>query len=175
MIRLLNQYLARMTSVIHEHGGMIDEFIGDAILVLFGAPFGRADDAERAVRCAWHMQRALAELNDANGALGLPELAMGIAVHRGSVVAGNIGSRDHVKYGVVGPPVNLVSRIQAISTGGEVLLTDAALSRTRHMLRLGRARSLSLKGATAPVTVYPLVGLSSVAEAPGSERQSGQA
>ncbi len=159
MIDLLNAYLSRMTSVILAHGGMIDEFIGDAILVLFGAPFGRPDDAERAVRCADAMQRALVDLNAENRAAGLPELAMGIGLHRGPVVTGNIGGRDRVKYGVVGPPVNLASRVQAVSRGGEILLTEAVLGATASVARVGPARSLCVKGAAAPVTIHPLAGL----------------
>jgi adenylate cyclase len=144
MIDLLNRYLARMTAVIHEHGGMINEFIGDAILVLFGAPFQREDDAERAVRCAWAMQQALAALNEENRALGLPELGMGIAVNSGMVVAGNIGSRDRVKYGVVGPPVNLAARIQATAAAGEVLLAGGLVE------RLGGAVRSATPGACGP-------------------------
>jgi adenylate cyclase len=159
MIDLLNRYLSRMTSVILAHGGMINEFIGDAILVLFGAPFGRPDDADRAVRCAWAMQEAMTELNEANRQLGLPELAMGIGLHRGRVVTGNIGGRDRVKYGVVGPPVNLAARIQAVSRGGEILLTDAVVSHAAGVAHLGPARSLRLKGTAAPVTLYPMLAL----------------
>jgi adenylate cyclase len=110
MIGLLNDYLAKMTPVITQHGGTINEFIGAGIFVLFGAPFGRPDDAERAVRCARAMQDALAEFNTESRRRGLPEHSMGIGLHVGSVVAGNIGSAERVKYGVVGPAVNLVAR-----------------------------------------------------------------
>jgi adenylate cyclase len=111
------------------HRGVIDEFIGDAIFVLFGAPFSRPDDPERAVRCAWAMQEALAAFNLDSRSHGLPELSMGIGLHLGPVVAGNIGSPDRVKYGVVGPAVNLTTCIQALTSGGEVLLSDALLAR----------------------------------------------
>jgi adenylate cyclase len=159
MIDLLNRYLATMTRVIHAHGGMINEFIGDAILVLFGAPFQHADDSERAVRCAWDMQCAMAALNVENRRLGLPELAMGIGVHVGPVVAGNIGSRDRVKYGVVGSPVNLAARIQAIAFGGEALLSASVVERVRGAVRIGAPRRVRAKGFAGLVTVYPLEGL----------------
>src|SRR5262249_59550840 len=120
-----------------SHGGMIDEFIGDAILVLFGAPFERIDDGARAVRCAQAMQEALATLNAENRALGLPELSMGIAVHSGVVVAGNIGSPDRVKYGVVGPAVNMAARLQAVAEGGEVVVSDAVLARAGGEIQVG--------------------------------------
>jgi len=159
MIDLLNRYLAAMTRVIHAHGGMINEFIGDAILVLFGAPFQRDDDPGRAVRCAWDMQQALSEVNEENRRLGLPELAMGIGVHVGQVVAGNIGSRDRVKYGVVGSAVNLTARIQAVAAGGEVLLSSAIAARVRGAARLGRLRRMRAKGFAHFVKIARLEGL----------------
>ncbi|HTK92313.1 MAG TPA: adenylate/guanylate cyclase domain-containing protein [Verrucomicrobiae bacterium] len=158
MIDILNRYLATMTQVIQAHGGMINEFIGDAILVLFGAPFQHRDDCERAVRCAWDMQCAMAALNVENRRLGLPELAMGIGIHVGPVVAGNIGSRDRVKYGVVGSPVNLAARIQALAFGGEVLLSESVVERSGHV-RVGAPRRVRAKGFASLVTVHPLEGL----------------
>ena len=131
MIDLINRYLGRMTPIILAHGGTINEFIGDAILVLFGAPFERPDDALRAARCGLAMQAAMADLNAENVRRGLPVLSMGIGIHTGVVVAGNIGSKEHVKYGVVGPAVNLTSRIQSLAHGGQVLLSSAALARVR--------------------------------------------
>jgi class 3 adenylate cyclase len=166
MIDLLNRYLATMTRVIHAHGGMINEFIGDAILVLFGAPFQHADDSARATRCAWDMQCALAALNVENRRLGLPELSMGIGVHVGPVVAGNIGSRDRVKYGVVGSPVNLAARIQAVAFGGEVLLSAAVVERVRGAVRIGNARRVRAKGFAGLVAVHPLEGLAGEGRAP---------
>jgi class 3 adenylate cyclase len=159
MIDLINRYLARMTPVILAHGGVIDEFIGDAILVLFGAPFERVDDAARAVRCALAMQEAVRTLNAENEALGLPELPMGIAVHSGVVVAGNIGSPDRVKYGVVGPTVNLTARLQALASGGEIVVSDAVLARAGGELRVGPAQAVQVKGFAAPVTVHRLLGV----------------
>jgi class 3 adenylate cyclase len=157
MIGLLNRYLGAMTPVIVQHGGVINEFIGDAILVLFGAPFGRPDDAERAVRCAAAMQQALAALNADNDAHGLPALSMGIGLHVGPVVAGNIGSADRVKYGVVGPAVNLVARIQALSAGGEVLLSDALVARVAPLVSVAPGRAERVKGVSEPVTVHRLL------------------
>jgi class 3 adenylate cyclase len=159
MIDLINRYLARMTPVILAHGGTINEFIGDAILVLFGAPFERPDDSLRAARCALAMQAAMADLNAENVALGLPVLSMGIGVHTGVVVAGNIGSKEHVKYGVVGPAVNLTARIQGLAAGGEVLLSNAALGRVRGMVRVGPAMRARVKGMSDPVVVQPLLGM----------------
>jgi adenylate cyclase len=156
-ISLLNAYLAKMTPVIIQHGGTINEFIGDAIFVLFGAPFGRSDDVERAVRCAAAMQQALQEFNVDSRQRGLPELSMGIGLHIGAVVAGNIGSSDRVKYGVVGPAVNLVARIQALTLGGEVLLSDTLHARVASAVRVTPGRVEHVKGLREPVMVYRLL------------------
>jgi adenylate cyclase len=157
MIGLLNRYLAAMTPVIQRHRGVIDEFIGDAIFVLFGAPFTRPDDAERAVRCAAAMQEALSAFNADNRARGLPELAMGIGLHVGPVVAGNIGGPDRVKYGVVGPAVNLTARIQTLTAGGEVLLSEALLARVSAVVSVAPGRAERVKGVSEPITVHRLL------------------
>lgn len=164
MITLLNRYLARMTPVILQHRGVIDEFIGDAIFVLFGAPFGRADDAERAVSCAAAMQEALAALNQESASYGLPELSMGIGLHIGHVVAGNIGSPDRMKYGVVGPDVNLTARIQSVTAGGEVLLSAALLSRVSSIVSVSPGRPERVKGLSEPITVHRLLEVKGVGQ-----------
>lgn len=124
VVAILNRYLATMVKIIKQYGGTIDEFIGDAIFVLFGAPIWQEDDAQRAVACAVAMQLAMAEVNDQNGQEDLPEVEMGIGIHTGQVVLGNIGSPERMKYGVVGRHVNLASRIQSYTTGGQILISE---------------------------------------------------
>ena len=102
VVALLNHYLSAMVEIIHRNGGTIDEIIGDAILVLFGAPMVMPDAAQRAVRCALEMQKAMHGVNEYNFQMGWPEIEMGIAIHTGEVVVGNIGSTKRSKYGVVG-------------------------------------------------------------------------
>jgi len=172
MIALLNEYLAKMTPVITQHGGTINEFIGDAIFVLFGAPFGRPDDAERAVRCAHAMQVALREFNAESRQRGLPELSMGIGLHVGPVVAGNIGSAERVKYGVVGPAVNLVARIQSLTVGGEVLLTDAIRSQVAVRIEVAEGRPERVKGVREAVMVYRLIGIAEPVQSASEARAS---
>ena len=107
VVAILNRYLSTMVKVIKQYGGTIDEFIGDAIFVLFGAPVWREDDAQRAVACAVAMQLAMTSVNEQNKEEDLPDLEMGIGIHTGQVVVGNIGSLERMKYGVVGSHVNL--------------------------------------------------------------------
>ena len=129
VLRLLNSYLGAMADVVLAHQGTVDEFVGDAILAIFGAPAARPDDAQRAVACAVAMQQALAALNRDNEPHGLPRLEMGIAVHTGDVIVGNIGSERRTKYGVVGSAVNHAGRIESFTVGGQVLISDATLTR----------------------------------------------
>jgi sigma-B regulation protein RsbU (phosphoserine phosphatase) len=168
IIGVVNRYLARMTPVILRHGGAINDFIGDGVLVVFGAPFERPDDPERALRCAWSMQKAMAGLNDEQGALGLPPLAMGIALHAGPVVAGNVGSPDRLKYAVIGPAVNAAARLQSLAAGGDVLVSEAVLSRLDRRPCVGPPETVTVKGVTAPITVHRLLGLTPE-PAPGTD------
>ena len=98
-------------------------------------------------------------MNDEGRRRGLPELHMGIALHVGPVVAGNIGSHDRVKYGVVGPAVNLLGRIQGLAAGGEILVSDALVKRVAAVVDVGPARIETVKGPSEPITVYPLLAL----------------
>lgn len=158
MIGLLNRYLGAMTEVILEHGGTIIEFIGDAILVVFGAPFRRPDDAARAVRCALEMQRTLEQFNAEGGSSGQPWLDMGIGVHSGPVVAGNIGSERATKYGVVGEAVNLTARLESLTVAGQVFLSATTRARIGDDFDLIGPTEIRLKGVSAPVALFELRG-----------------
>ena len=94
VVRVINNYLGTMADVILAHDGTIDEFIGDSVLGFFGAPVAHGDDARRAVACALAMQKGMERVNGQNRDEGLPAVEMGIAVHTGDVVVGNIGSRS---------------------------------------------------------------------------------
>ena len=119
IVTLLNRYLKCMSEVIVAYGGTIDEFIGDAILAIFGVPEAHDDDPERAVACGIAMQNALNELNADIAKEGYPPLEMGIGINTGQVVVGNIGSEVRMKYGIVGSAVNVAARIESNTTGGE--------------------------------------------------------
>jgi class 3 adenylate cyclase len=171
VVRLLNSYLGAMAEVILAHQGTIDEFIGDAILAVFGAPVRRDDDARRAVACAVSMQIALAALNRRNQADGLPRVEMGVAVHTGDVVVGNIGSEKRAKYGVVGSPVNHTGRIESFTVGGQVLISETTLAEAGGEVRVGERLSVDAKGAREPINVYDLLGVGAPYEVALPERE----
>jgi PAS domain S-box-containing protein len=159
VVALLNRYLTTMVSVIKQYKGTIDEFIGDAIFVLFGAPTWQEDDAERAVACAVAMQLAMAGINEQNREDDLPEIEMGIGVHTGQVVVGNIGSPERMKYGVVGSHVNLTSRIQTYTVGGEILISEATRQEVNKIVRLGKQTEVQAKGLEHPIALHQVLGV----------------
>ena len=159
MVDLINRYLARMIPIIEEHGGTIDEFIGDAILVLFGAPAEQPDHAAKAVACALRMQLALAELNREMLAEGGQELHMGVGVHTGDAIVGNIGSDRRMKYGVVGSAVNLTARIQSFCVAGQTLVSRATYRAIEPIARMDGHLRVKLKGYDRPVSIYEIGGL----------------
>jgi adenylate cyclase len=146
VVSMLNHYLSAMVEVIHRHGGTIDEIIGDAILVLFGAPVATEIDARRAVLCALGMQQAMEGVNDQNLQRGWPELEMGIALHTGEVVVGNIGSTKRSKYGVVGRTINITSRIESFTVGGQVIVSPTLVQAAGPGLVLGDEVEVHAKG-----------------------------
>jgi class 3 adenylate cyclase len=159
VVGILNSYLGTMVDIITKHNGTIDEFIGDAILVLFGAPVGRQDDARRAVACAIEMQLAMAGVNERFRREWLPEVEMGIAVNTGPVVVGNIGSSKRTKYGVVGSHVNLTGRIESFTVGGQILISEHTLRAAGAGIQVGREMTIQAKGFKEPIRVYELTGI----------------
>ncbi|MDQ6996207.1 MAG: adenylate/guanylate cyclase domain-containing protein, partial [Mariprofundus sp.] len=159
VLSMINIFLGRMTEVIQKHQGTIDEFIGDAILAIFGAPVWREDDALRAVRCALEMQLAMQDVNREYLALGYPVVEMGIGIHTGEVIVGNIGSKRRSKYGVVGRVVNTTSRIESYTIGGQILASDSTRAACHDLLRIDAQMEVMPKGLAEPITIYDVGGL----------------
>lgn len=158
-VAMLNHYLEAMTDIIVRHGGTIDEFLGDGMLVFFGAPQRQDDDALRAVACALEMQLAMRDINAWNQARGLPSLEMGIGLNTGPVIVGNIGSRKRAKYGAVGSHVNLTGRVEACTVGGQVLISESTRSAIPTPLDIAGEMRVDPKGVKAPITLYDVVGI----------------
>jgi class 3 adenylate cyclase len=162
VVAMLNHYLGTMVEVILQYHGTIDEFVGDAVFVIFVAPVWHQDDAPRAVACAVAMQLAMSAVNEENRRAGLPEVEMGIGVHTGEVVVGNIGSHKRTKYGVVGSHVNLTSRIQSYTVGGQVLISEATRQEVEPLVKISKQMEVEAKGIAEPITLYELRGIGGV-------------
>lgn len=159
VVKLLNHYLEAMTRIITRYGGTIDEFIGDAILVVFGAPMPLENEERRAVACAIEMLNAMPDINRWNVANGLPTVEMGIGIHSGEVVLGNIGSELRAKYGIVGSTINLTSRVESYTVGGQVLISEVTRNRCGDELVVGASQVVSPKGVKGTMTLYEVLGV----------------
>jgi adenylate cyclase len=159
VVKLLNVYLEVMAEVITQYEGTIDEFMGDGILVLFGAPTVKEDDPVRAVACAIAMQLAMSDVNEKMQQLGFPKLEMGIAINTGEVVVGNIGSEKRTKYSVIGSDVNLTFRIESYTLGGQVLISESTLKEVESIVRIDGQKEVKPKGVQHPLSIYDIGGI----------------
>ena len=159
VVDIINIYLETMIDIIFKYEGTIDEFIGDAILVIFGAPIMRDDDAKRAVACAVEMQLAMKEVNARCVEKKYPKIFQGIGINTGSVVVGNIGSKKRSKYGVVGKNVNLTSRIESYTVGGQIFVSEKTVEACDSLLRVDSFMEVEPKGVKRPITIYDIGGI----------------
>jgi class 3 adenylate cyclase len=160
VMEVLNGYLARMTEIIIGYEGTINEFIGDAVFAIFGAPIAHADHAERAAAAALAMQRAMAEINDEHVRRGFPRFEMGIGVNTGEAVVGNIGSAQRAKYAVVGSAVNVAARVEGSTVGGQIFLSAATWEHVKDLAEVAPPIPVEVKGLAEPLMLYELRGLS---------------
>ena len=162
VIAMLNRCLGRMSEIVSRHHGIIDKFMGDSIMVLFGTPVEHPDDVKRALTCAIEMQLAMAELNNTDRPEGMPVLFMGIGINTGSVMAGKFGSNFYSEYTVIGDEVNLTSRIEAFTLRGQVLISENTFNHCRDFVTVSEAMEVFVKGKTQPVKLHELYSIPSL-------------
>ena len=154
VVEALNEYLEIATTVIIKFGGYIDKFIGDAVMGVFGVPVFRQDHVERAVRAALSMQEELQKqsLN------GNPLLAsVGISIHTGVVVAGNVGSQSKMEYTVIGDSVNVASRLNALAGSGDVVFSQQVQAKIGHLMATESLGPHRLKGKSEPMEAFKVL------------------
>jgi len=159
VIEFLNLYLESMVEVIGRYQGTIDEIIGDAILVIFGAPVACEEHAAKAVACGLAMQLAMTEVNRRLAEKGAAELEMGIGIHTGRVIVGNIGSERRTKYAAVGSNVNLAGRIESFTSGGQLLISESTRAQIAAPLRIDGEFTVEPKGASQSLQLFEIGGL----------------
>ena len=159
-VSMLNQYFTLMVECLQEENGMLDKFIGDAIMAIFGLPIPDDQDEDRAVRSGLAMLRQLDHLNTQRSGLGQLPIHIGIGVHTDVVVSGNIGSPKRMNYTVIGDGVNLSSRLEAACKyyGTRMLISDATAQRLRGTYRMREADLVVVKGKTEPVLIHEVFG-----------------
>lgn len=159
LLDMLNHYLGQMTDVIQSHSGTIVEFIGDGIMAIFGAPVESDIHAEQAVSAAVEMQCRMEQINKWNLSRGYPLLEMGIGIHTGEMIVGNIGSEKRTKYGVVGSDVNLAGRIESYTVGGQILISPQTRNAIAVPLFVDSEQSVFPKGVAKPITLSSIIGI----------------
>ncbi len=170
VVALLNQYFTAMVDVIHHEGGVVDKFIGDAIMAHWGAINSTGADAEAAVRAALGMRRALLELNHRLVAEKGPRINFGIGINAGPVLAGQIGSTRRLEYTVIGDAVNLASRIEYLNKhfGTDILVSEEAWRQLGPNFRSLAMPAMRIKGKSNPETAYAILGQKDDPDAPRS-------
>ena len=159
-VSMLNEYFEQMVEAIFQHKGILDKYIGDAIMALFGAPFEAADDADRAVATANGMLLALDHLNVARAVKGYAPLEIGIGIATGDVIVGNIGSTRRMEYTVIGDGVNLASRLEGATKhyGVRVLISESTVAALTTPILMREIDRLRVKGKDRAVTVFEVLG-----------------
>jgi class 3 adenylate cyclase len=164
VVDLLNEWFTEATRAIGQHGGVVDKFIGDAVMALFGVPEPRPDAAADAVRAALAMRDALAAINQRHKALGGQELRIGVGVHTGEAVVGFIGSHLRQSYTAIGDTVNIASRLEGVTKkypGCDIIISEKTQQgqQAYHVAETELGDDEKLKGRNEKVRVYLVRGL----------------
>ncbi len=162
ILEVLNAYLTAMSQIVDAHGGVIDKYVGDALMALFGAPLEMPDQAAQAFATALEMRTALTELNERVFQPKGFTVGFGVGIHTGTVVAGNVGSPERYNYTVIGDGVNVASRLQSLTRNAEydtdIIVSETSLRESTKRFRTRRLGEVSVKGKQQPVLIHALIG-----------------
>jgi adenylate cyclase len=158
-VTLLNEYFTVMVDCIQHEGGMLDKFIGDAIMAIFGTPLPHEDDEDRGVRAAISMMKSLATFNGERVKHGKRPIDIGIGVNSDNIVSGNIGSPKRMDYTVIGDGVNLAARLESATKqyGAHILISEKTYKRLRGTYRVREADWVVVQGKTEPVAIFEVL------------------
>jgi len=158
-VALLNEYFSIMVDCIQKEGGMLDKFIGDALMAVFGTPVPHEDDPDRAVRASIEMMKELEKWNHQRIAHGKKPVKIGIGINTGQIVSGNIGSPKRMDYTVIGDGANLASRLESGSKqyGAGILISETTFKKLRSTYRTREVDYVIVQGKTEPVAVFEIL------------------
>jgi adenylate cyclase len=168
MLGILNYYFTRMGAIVEKHGGVVDKYIGDALMALFGAPIAIPDDADRAMKTALEMTEALDDLNREWRKRGLPAIGVGIGINTDVVVAGNMGSKTRLNYTVIGDGVNLASRLEGLTKTPEyntrIIVSGTTLAKAKERYRTKRLGEVAVRGKQTSTEIFALLGREEISD-----------
>ncbi len=158
-VSLLNEYFSSMVDIVFHHGGILDKFIGDAMLAVFGAPFSSGEDADRAVTTAIEMIKALKDFNKTRVDKGLEPIEIGVGINTDQVLVGNIGSIKRMDYTVIGDGVNLASRLEGANKyfGTNILVSENTMRQLKYRHLHREVDLLRVKGKLQPATIFEIL------------------
>jgi adenylate cyclase len=156
---MLNRYFTIMCKIIYRHGGVVDKFVGDSIMALFGVPVSSGNNIEQALCCAVEMQIAMNEFNAENKKRSIPDQFMGIGINTGTVLAGRVGSELHSEYTVIGNEINMTSRIEAYTLRGQILISSNTYAKAQDLVTVKDPMHISVKGKRDPLIIYELLAI----------------
>lgn len=168
VVEFLNQYMTRMVTCVEVTNGVVDKFIGDAIMAVWGAPVAYGNDTENAINGALMMRNELIGFNKGRGGPKKPLIRIGCGINTGPVLAGQIGSEERMEYTVIGDTVNLASRIEALNKpfGTDILISEETCSIVRGRFQVEPMQKIKVKGKTEPQQIYAVLGRMDDPEAP---------
>jgi adenylate cyclase len=159
LVKLLNEYLTAMTDIVFKYDGLLDKYIGDAIMAVFGAPLDQPDHAFRACRTALEMMSELRRLREKWAAEGRPDVNIGVGINSGDMVVGNMGSEMRFDYTVMGDSVNLASRLEGINKeyGTNIILSEFTYEIVKDDFTCRQIDAVRVKGKKLPVRIFELI------------------
>jgi adenylate cyclase len=155
LVAILNEYLARMTKIVFKYKGTLNKFIGDALMIIYGAPIPQKDHARRAVLTALEMQEEIKKFEKERGIL----IEIRIGINTGEAVVGNIGSIERSEYTAIGNTVNVASRLESIAKIGQILITQSVYEEVKDMIEVKKLPPLEIKGVSGLIQLYEVIGL----------------
>jgi len=157
VVQILNEYFADMTPIVFDHHGLLDKFMGDGMMALFGVPYPSDEAAANAVAAAIAMQRGMAALNEDLKTLGLSEVAIGIGINTGTVTVGYIGSRERTDYTAIGDSVNLAARLEKRAEPGQIIISRSTLDAIGRQFPVRPCDRILVKGKQEMVEIYEVL------------------
>lgn len=157
VVQILNEYFADMTPIVFEYQGLLDKFMGDGLMALFGVPYASDDAASSAVAAAIAMQRRMTKVNEGLVAEGLSEITIGIGINTGTATVGYIGSRERTDYTAIGDAVNLAARLEKQAQAGQIIISSFTFEAIGKNFAVRPAGEIRVKGRQEPVGIYEVL------------------